>query len=604
MINSTKMNSEPLFSVVVIARNEAKTLPRLVESLKEFRDRGGEIVVVDTGSIDGTQEAALQLGCKVIHKGSDFVHRLGAEEADEINEHFLVGDEPKIVQADIKLFDYAEARNCAAQYASNEVVAMPDCDEIYTALDIDKINEVIRSGVQQLEYDFTFSHDEQGRPLIQFMHCKFYDRRALKWQGIIHEVLVGDAKKQYLPPEVIKLDHYQNPETSRGHYLTGLALDCYQHPENDRNSHYFARELMWSGRPKSALKEFGRHILMDKWPAEKAQSFIYCGEIRESLGQAAALDCYTAAALTDGTRRAAFIRLAQHFFRLGRPFETRTWASAALTIPLNSYYGNDMSDYRHVPHEMLYWAEWQLGDKARSEEHWRKCLEYEPRNTKFLSAAQFYIELPKVSIIVPHIEGTRARELELLQELIKKNANYPNYEVHVELDFLMNRYGVAKTFNRGVDCTDGELVMFLGDDCRPQPNFLIEAVLFLIRQEPVNKTHGWESDSYYRTGAGLLALNDGLWDGKLATHWLAHRKFKDFLPDNKFLHEGYNHVGCDNELTARAKQIHRFNYAPHSIIVHKPIDDGVRKVAWDPEAVEEDRELLHARAKIYGFEVI
>lgn len=55
--------SKPKFSIVMIAKQEARTLPKCMESLKEFRERGGEIVLVDTGSTDGTADIARSYGC-------------------------------------------------------------------------------------------------------------------------------------------------------------------------------------------------------------------------------------------------------------------------------------------------------------------------------------------------------------------------------------------------------------------------------------------------------------------------------------------------------------------------------------------------------------
>lgn len=49
-----------------------------------------------------------------------------------------------------------------------------------------------------------------------------------------------------LGEEIFKLEHWQNPETNRGGYLKGLAVDCFQHQEKDRNSHYFSREMFWN----------------------------------------------------------------------------------------------------------------------------------------------------------------------------------------------------------------------------------------------------------------------------------------------------------------------------------------------------------------------
>jgi hypothetical protein len=82
----------------------------------------------------------------------------------------------------------------------------------------------------------------------------------------------------YLPENIAKLEHYQNEKTNRGKYLTGLAYDCFINPNNDRNSHYFGREMMYHKRYKSAIKEFKRHIAMDKRPTEKAQSMTYIGD--------------------------------------------------------------------------------------------------------------------------------------------------------------------------------------------------------------------------------------------------------------------------------------------------------------------------------------
>ena len=54
----------PLLSVVVITRNEAQNLPRLLESVREIAD---EIIVFDSGSTDGTVGLAEQAGARVVN---------------------------------------------------------------------------------------------------------------------------------------------------------------------------------------------------------------------------------------------------------------------------------------------------------------------------------------------------------------------------------------------------------------------------------------------------------------------------------------------------------------------------------------------------------
>lgn len=53
-------------SVVIPAYNEAKDLPKLVESVRREMTMEVEIVVVDNGSTDGTGQLAHRLGCRVI----------------------------------------------------------------------------------------------------------------------------------------------------------------------------------------------------------------------------------------------------------------------------------------------------------------------------------------------------------------------------------------------------------------------------------------------------------------------------------------------------------------------------------------------------------
>ena len=180
----------PNFSIILIARNEELTLPRLVGSLEHYQKRGGEIIVVDTGSTDNTAQVARGLGCKVEEVGERFLTIIDEEKAKEINDRFIIGDEAPLVKIGDKLFDFASARNYAASLASNDWVWQPDCDEIFTAFNIDEIEKAIsETGVDSLTYNFVFSHDEYGNEAIKFMHSKMYKRSLFQWFGIVHETL-------------------------------------------------------------------------------------------------------------------------------------------------------------------------------------------------------------------------------------------------------------------------------------------------------------------------------------------------------------------------------------------------------------------------------
>jgi mannosyltransferase OCH1-like enzyme/glycosyltransferase involved in cell wall biosynthesis len=386
------------FSVVLIAKNEEKSLPRLHKSLEEFLKRGGEVILLDTGSTDKTVELAESFGFKTTSVGERFIRTIPPTTAKDINHNFIIEGEANIVSGGDRFFDYSAARNYAASLASNDIVSMPDCDEQYTHLDIDAIEKVIADGYEQMEFHFIFAHDANGMPAVQFRQCKMYDRRKMKWQGLIHELLVGEAKRTYLPPSVLLLEHFQNQQQERSHsYLAGLALDCFEHPDNDRHSHYLARELFWTGRYHSAIKEFTHHISMKQWIQERAQSMIFIGDCHRALGDdEQALDWYVRAFNADGTRREPLIKLAEYWFQHNDPQKTACYAQAALEIPPNDCYCNIGAHYSYLPHEFLYWAFWYLGDKERSKEHWKKALDYWPTNPKYLSDSQFYDMQPLI----------------------------------------------------------------------------------------------------------------------------------------------------------------------------------------------------------------
>jgi glycosyltransferase involved in cell wall biosynthesis len=386
----------PSFSIVAIARNESNTLPRLLKSLEQFQSMGGEIVVVDTGSVDSTAQVARAAGCVVFEEGPRFQRVLDAELARKINEKFVAGHDRDVAKEGDRLFDFAAARNFAVSRAKNDFVLMLDCDEVLTVFDVEAVSKATEN-VGKLEFQFVFAHDEFGQPLVKFSMSRFYDRRLFHWNpnSIVHETLTSiglNAASLYLGEDILKSEHWQNEQTDRSEYLTGLALDCFLHPTNDRNSHYFARELFYKGRYASAIKEFERHIEMNGWPVERAQSMVYIGDCYKALGRdELALVWWNQAFLADGTRREPLMRLAWHFFHKNDKHKTAAFASAALAIPYVGFYMDNQAHYRHEPHELLYWALYYLESAAQAAAHWRQALSFQPQNQKYIDDSKFFV---------------------------------------------------------------------------------------------------------------------------------------------------------------------------------------------------------------------
>lgn len=379
------------FSCAVIAKNEEKTLPLLIKSLKDFQERGGDIVVVDTGSSDRTVEVAKELGCDVYEVGERFVHTLDKKTADAINKKFIVkGEEPVVKEGD-KTFDFAAARNYAMSLAKCDMVFSPDCDEVLNYFDIDTLERLINEGVTQIKHSYIFARDGFGNPETKFTRNRFFDRREMKLVNIMHEVPQGISKEVYVSDEVLQMEHFQNKETKRGSYLIGLGLDLFQNPNNDRNSHYFARELFYNQRYKSAIKEFKRHIAMNAWEGERSQSQLLIGDCYKFLGdEEKAIEAYHKSFQICAQRRAPFIRLCELYQKRQDYQRLACYAMAALQIKNKLYYMDLMSDYTYKPHEILYYALWYLNRKDEAKIHFDLAASYIPEYTKFLEDQKFF----------------------------------------------------------------------------------------------------------------------------------------------------------------------------------------------------------------------
>jgi glycosyltransferase involved in cell wall biosynthesis len=169
------------FSIALISKNEEKTLPKLLESIKGVDD----IVLVDTGSTDKTIEIAKSFGVRVFEKRFDII--ITKELKEKIFE--ITGREVNIGD---KIFDFASARNWIAEKAKNDMIFSPDCDEVLE-WNLQEVEKFLDDNYGKVSYRYTFSFDQNGKPIIEFNNCKFYNRKRVNWQRTVHEVLIPET---------------------------------------------------------------------------------------------------------------------------------------------------------------------------------------------------------------------------------------------------------------------------------------------------------------------------------------------------------------------------------------------------------------------------
>jgi hypothetical protein len=149
---ATARRPVPSFSVVTVVRNESEGLPRLLESLAEFRARGGEVLVLDTGSDDDTVRLATEAGCVVVSEAHHFDVAMTAAQVRRVHEKFAREGEGPFVAEGARIFDFAAARNRAASLARNPFQLAVDGRDVVDAMDIAALDRRVRAGDAQVLY--------------------------------------------------------------------------------------------------------------------------------------------------------------------------------------------------------------------------------------------------------------------------------------------------------------------------------------------------------------------------------------------------------------------------------------------------------------------
>jgi glycosyltransferase involved in cell wall biosynthesis len=371
----------PVFSVAVIVRNEARSLPRLVAGLAPFQARGGDVLVVDTASTDGTVATARAHGCRVEEVGARFTAVLTADEIDAINAQFVSeGEGPLVSSRTGPWFHFAAARQHAAALAHRDPVLQLDASDELLSFDLDAIDAQLREGVASA-FEYTL---HLGTTTLRV--CRFYDRRLDHWRGRAHEGLYpipgapGHRGPTVRCPESqLSVRHHKDHAKVRN-YVAGLALDVIERPDMPRWKHYLGRELWYQHRYRSAIRVLLEHADDERAPrAERSESLCLAGQCFEAVGEPAPAErSYRRAVAVDPARREPLLRLAALATR-GPDFEaTVAHAAAALTLPRTSAFAESDLNYASLPHVFLYWGLFWLGRQDEARWHWEESRRLAP----------------------------------------------------------------------------------------------------------------------------------------------------------------------------------------------------------------------------------
>ena len=216
-------------SVCLIVKNEELVIERCLKCVSQFAD---EIIVVDTGSTDKTK--------KIVKKWTENVFDL------------------------VWCNDFSKARNFAISKAKGKYIMWLDADDFITDKNIKKINKLKKnlvSDTYMLKYQVAF--DDNNKPTFEYFRERILRNcESCKFNGFLHEAIVpfGNVHYENIVVEHRKVsfarDKRRNLKIYNLHMKNGAIL-------NSRETFYYARELLFNGYYKKAIKYFKKFLKMD-----------------------------------------------------------------------------------------------------------------------------------------------------------------------------------------------------------------------------------------------------------------------------------------------------------------------------------------------------
>lgn len=216
-------------SLCMIVRDEAHNLAACVQLLRPMLS---EIIVVDTGSTDGTQQIARELGAKVV-------------EFEWID-------------------DFSAARNEALRHATGDYILWVDADDRLDAAQAAKLHELIRGldGTRQafiLDVFCKTPNATQPGP-TEYQPRLFRADPRVRWQYRVHEQLMPCLQQlgYAFGWPGIRIDHegYVDPEVVREKSARNLRMGRVQYavaPDDPAVLYHLGQEFVRLGNSNEAL---------------------------------------------------------------------------------------------------------------------------------------------------------------------------------------------------------------------------------------------------------------------------------------------------------------------------------------------------------------
>jgi glycosyltransferase involved in cell wall biosynthesis/Tfp pilus assembly protein PilF len=216
---------EPIISCCMIVKNEETFLKQCLESVKDYVD---EIIIVDTGSTDGTLEIAKQYTEKVYF-------------------HPWEGS-------------FSKARNQALTYASGDWIFIIDADEEIVQESDKKLREAVRdAGSADAIYCNIISTYSNGAKSSRHNSERlFRNNGVIHYEGIVHNRVEGPSKIAASKIEIMHYGYNVDEKKAQEKFLRTSELlkkQIAENPQDPRPHHYLGTSYLSRGMKEEAAKE-------------------------------------------------------------------------------------------------------------------------------------------------------------------------------------------------------------------------------------------------------------------------------------------------------------------------------------------------------------